>query len=65
MNYSLSHLCRRKLLDLDAECYTLQDENISKNIRMRITVLDIVIWGGKVSVIWSQIALYGSADASP
>ena len=27
--------------------------------------MKIVIWGGKPLVLWSQIAFYGSADASP
>ena len=30
-----------------------------------ITVLKIVIWGGKSSVLWSQIAFYGNAMAEP
>ena len=34
-------------------------------IRMGITVLKFVIWGGKSCVLWSQIAFYGFAGASP
>ena len=33
-------------------------------IRKRITVLKIVIWGGKLLVLWSQIAFYGLAGMS-
>ena len=36
---------------------------MKKCIRMGITVLKIVIWGGKSSVLWLQIAFYSSADA--
>ena len=35
-----------------------------KCIKMGITVLKIVIWGGKSSVLWLQIAFYGSAGCS-
>ena len=38
---------------------------MKKCIRMGITVLKIVIWGGKTSVLRSQISFYGSADALP
>ena len=31
---------------------------------MGITVLKIVIWGGKSSVLWSQTAFNSSADVS-
>ena len=30
-----------------------------------ITVLKIVIWGGKSLVLWSQTAFYGDAMAEP
>ena len=36
-----------------------------KCIRMGITVLKTVIRGGKLSVLWSQNVLYGSANMSP
>ena len=32
---------------------------------MERTVLKIVIWRGKLSVLWSQISLNGFTDASP
>ena len=32
-------------------------------IRMGITELKIVIWGWKLSVLWSKIAFYSSAHA--
>ena len=34
----------------------LKDENMKKCIRMGITVLKIVLWGGKLLVLWSQTA---------
>ena len=42
--------------------YTLKGENMKKGIKMRIKV---VFWGGKLSVLWLQIAYYGSASVSP
>ena len=35
-----------------------------KLIRIGITVLKIDLWGGKLLVVWSQIAFYGYADMS-
>ena len=40
-------------------------KNMNKRIRMGLTVMKIVIWGGKSSILWSQITFYGSAVASP
>ena len=42
-----------------------KDDNAKKCIRMRKLVMRIVIQGGKSSILCSQIAFYGSADASP
>ena len=36
--------------------------NINRCIRMGITVLKTVIWGGKLSALCSHIAFYGLAD---
>ena len=38
---------------------------MKKCIKMGITVLKIVVWGGRSLVLWSQIAFYSSAKASP
>ena len=38
---------------------------MKKCIRIGITVIKIVIWEGKSSVLRAQIAFYGSPDASP
>ena len=37
-------------------------QKMNESIRMGITVLKIVIWGGKSSVLRLQIAFYGSAE---
>ena len=40
-----------------------QRELEQKCIQIGITeLLEIVNWGGKLSVLWSQIVFYGSAD---
>ena len=36
---------------------------MNKCIRMGITAVKFVIWGGKLAVLWSQIMFYGDADA--
>ena len=41
-----------------------EGEIMKKCFRMGITVLKIVIWRGKLPVLWSQIAFYGSAVAT-
>ena len=38
---------------------------MQKCIRMGISVLKIVICGGKLLVLWLQIVFYGFADVSP
>ena len=45
-----------KKLVLGARQYTMKDENVKKCIRMGITMLEIVIWRGKLSVLWLQIS---------
>ena len=52
----------RDLANVNA-CKNIFDPYI--RIRMGITVLEIVIWRGKASVLWAQIACYGSAIRSP
>ena len=42
---------------------SLKGENVKKCTEMGIIVLKIAIWGGKTSVLWSQIAFYISAHA--
>ena len=49
-----------KALGMGAKYYTLKGENVKKRIRMGITILEIIIWGGKSLFLWSQIA-----EASP
>ena len=34
-------------------------------IKMRIIIFTIVIWGGKSSVLWSEISFYGDATIKP
>ena len=48
-----------------AKQVTVKDENVNNCIRMGINIAKFVIWGGKLSVLWSQIAFYGSADMLP
>ena len=43
-----------------AQKCSLKNENVNKCTRMGTTVLKIVIWGGKSSNLWSQIAFYSS-----
>lgn len=52
-------------LALGAKWYTWKGENVKMFIRMGITVSQIVICGGELSVLWSPNAFYGSAGASP
>ena len=43
-------------------CYRrkdFEDENAKKGIRMGITEMKNVIWGGKSSVLWFHIAFHG------
>ena len=51
------------MLAVDIKIEAFERETEEKCIRMRITVLKIVFWGGKSSVLWSQITFYGSVDA--
>ena len=37
----------------------------AKNTFGGITVLKIVIWGGKPSILWMKILLYGDAPMEP
>ena len=37
---------------------------LHRSTRIGITVLKIVIWGGKSSVLWSEISFYGDAQRS-
>ena len=46
---------------MGANLYTLKNK---KCIRMGIIVLKIVIWGDKSSVLWTEIAFYGSTNVS-
>ena len=41
------------------------NRKMNKCIRMGITAIKFVIWGGKSAVLRSQITFYGSADVSP
>ena len=51
-------------LSLCAKRAFFQQKKMNKCIRMGITAFDSVIWGGKSTVLRSQITFYGSADVS-
>ena len=40
-------------------------QKVNQRITIGTTVMEIVIWGCKLSVVWSQMAFDGSANVSP
>ena len=57
--------CCTTLFALSAMKYTLKDEIVKKCLIMGITKLTNVIWGSKLSVLYSQISFYGFAVTPP
>lgn len=49
-------------LAMGAKWYTLKGENVKKCIRVGTAVFKKFIWGGKLSLLWLQIAFYCSAN---